>query len=180
MTGWRDRLRGDPVPWLLEPDTDQPAVRYFTLRDILGWGEDDARVREARAAVMSTGPVPAILAARKPEGYWVKPGPGYSPKYIGSVWQVIFLAQLGADGSDPAVRAACEYVLSHTVAGHGGLTVNGKPSHFIHCLAGNLAAALLDLGLRGDPRLQAALEWQARVITGIGMAGFDSKGTVER
>ena len=180
MTGWRDKLRGDAIPWLLEPDRDQPAIRYFTLRDILDLSDDDDMVRQARAAIMSTGPVPAILAAQKPGGYWDKPGPGYTPKYRSTVWQIIFLAQLGADGADPAVRAGCEYVFSHSVARHGGFSVNGTPSGFIHCLAGNLGAALLDLGMLGDERLQAALEWQARLITGTGMASLDSKDELER
>jgi len=179
MPGWKDRLKGDPLPWLLETDTAQPAVRYFTLRDILGFDADDKELKKARASIMSTGPVPAILAAQEPDGYWVKPGPGYSPKYRSTVWQIIFLAQLGADGTDPKVRKACEYVFDHSIARHGGLTHNGIPSGFIHCLSGNLGAALADLGWLNDIRLQKALEWQARTITGEGLADSLSKDAVE-
>ena len=180
MTVWKDKLNKDPIPWLLEPDKFQPAIRYFTLRDIAGCNQDSSEIQEARTAIMSTGPVPKILNAQKQEGYWSKPGPGYSPKYQGTVWQVIFLAQLGADGAHPAVRAACEYVLCHSIASHGGFSVNGTPSTFIHCLAGNLGAALIDLGWLGDQRLQSALEWQARMITGTGIADSKSKNTSER
>jgi len=70
MTSWKDKLRGDPLPWLLEPDQEQPAVRYFTLRDILGRSEHDGDVREALTANMVRGPVPVILAAQAPDGYW--------------------------------------------------------------------------------------------------------------
>jgi len=177
---WKDRLKGDSVSWLLESDEHQPAVRYFALRDILERGEEEAEVKEARAAIMSSGPVPVILANQEPEGYWCQPGPGYGPKYQGTVWQVIFLAQLGADGSDPKVKAGCEYILSNTVAKHGGFAIYGTPSSFIHCMAGNLGAALLDLGWHGEPRLQTALEWQARSITGVGVAPRVSKNKVER
>jgi hypothetical protein len=45
----------------------------------------------------------------------------------------------------------------------------------IHCLQGNLAAALLDLGWLGDPRLAEALDWLARSITGEGIAPADAK-----
>jgi len=180
MTGWKEKLNGDPIPWLLEADHLQPAVRYFALRDILGYNQDSSEIQEARSAIMSTGPVPKILDAQKQEGYWLKPGPGYTPKYQSTVWQVIFLAQLGADGDHPAVRAAGEYVLSHSIASHGGFSVNGTPSAFIHCLAGNLGAALIDLGWLDDQRLQSALEWQARMITGTGIADSKSKGTLER
>ena len=47
--------------------------------------------------------MPAILAAQHEDGYWVKPGTGYRPKYQGTVWQLMFLAQLAADGSDERV-----------------------------------------------------------------------------
>jgi hypothetical protein len=164
----------------LEEDADQPAVRYFTLRDILGRRSDDDELRQARAAVMASGPVPKILAAQHPEGYWIKAGPGYGPKYMGTVWQVTFLAQLGADGADPGVRAAAEYVLSHSIALHGGFSVNGTASAFIYCLAGNLGVALLDFGWQDDERLRKALEWQARTITGEGVASADTKDTTER
>ena len=70
MTGWKDKLYGDPLPWLLEPNSEQPAVRYFTLRHILGHSESDGEVKEALVANMFSGPVPAILAAQEPDGYW--------------------------------------------------------------------------------------------------------------
>ena len=63
MTSWKDKLHGNPIPWLLEPDKTQPAIRYFTLRDILGRRGDDNEVKEALAASMLSGPVPVILAA---------------------------------------------------------------------------------------------------------------------
>jgi hypothetical protein len=46
----------------------------------------------------------------------------------------------------------------------------------IHCLQGNLAAALLDLGWLGDERLAAALDWLARSITGQGIAPAEEAG----
>ncbi len=74
---WRAKLNADPLPWLLEPDN--PSVRYFALRDLLDRPEHDADLRAARAAIMDSEPVRAILAARHADGYWVKPGPGYTP-----------------------------------------------------------------------------------------------------
>ncbi len=176
---WRTLLKGDPLPWLLEPDPTNPGVRYFALRELLTRPEDDPEVHEARIAVMTTGPVPAILDAQYPGGYWVKPGPGYGPKYRGTVWQIIFLAQLGADGSDPRVRAGCEYVLDHARSSYGGFSVNGTPSGMVHCLQGNLVAALIELGWLGDERLGEALDWLARSITGEGIApASESKAPV--
>ncbi len=68
MPDYLRRLTTDPLPWLLERDDAQPGVRYFALRWLKGYREDDPAVREARADVMRVGPVPAILAAQLPEG----------------------------------------------------------------------------------------------------------------
>jgi hypothetical protein len=177
---WKDQLRANPIPWLLEPDLTQPAIRYFTLRDIMGRSENDGQVKEAKAAIMLSGPVPVILAAQKPDGYWDKPGAGYGPKYRGTQWAIIFMAQLGADGSNPKVRAGCEYVLSHAIASNGSFSANGTPSGFAHCMAGNLGAALIDLGWLDDQRLKAAVEWLAQTITGDGVADSTSRDTNKR
>jgi hypothetical protein len=119
---------------------------------------------------MNTGPVPVILDAQNPEGYWVEPGPGYNPKYRATVWQICYLAQLGADGNDPQVKTGCEYVLDHSRSRHGGFSMNAAPSGAIHCLEGNLGAAFIELGWLGDKRLDTALDWLARSITGEGIA----------
>ncbi len=115
---------------------------------------------------MASGPIPAILAQQEPQGYWLQPGPGYMPKYRSTVWQVIFLAQLGADIREERVRKACDYLLSHAIGDYGGFSMSATPSGAVHCLQGNLAAALLDLGMVSDERLQRALEWMACSVTG--------------
>jgi hypothetical protein len=169
---WRSHLNGDPLPWLLEPDLANPGVRYFARRELLDCPADDPEVVAARQAVMTSGPVPVILDAQYPDGYWVKPGSGYAPKYRGTVWSVIFLAQLGADATDPRVRAGGAYVLDHARSPYGGFTalVETSPAGMVHCLQGNLCAALLDLGWLGDKRLDEALDWLARSITSEGIA----------
>ncbi len=144
---WGTQVQTDAVEWLLSPDPDNPGVRYFALKDLLDRPAGDLEVQAAQREVMIEGPVPVILAAQDAEGWWAKPGPGYWPKYQSTVWQVIFLSQLGADGSHPQVRTACEYLLKHMQTSEGGLSATGVRSGLIHCLQGNMAAALLDLGL---------------------------------
>jgi hypothetical protein len=125
-----------------------------------------------------------ILAAQLPAGNWVKDGPGYSPKYTATVWQVIFLDQLGADPNHPQVRAACEFVLDRSRAESGGFGASAvqtepkpAPSRVIHCLNGNLMRALLGFGYLDDPRLQAAIDWEARSILGVeGFKHYDGHG----
>lgn len=173
---WLNSLKNNPLPWLLEHDPAYPGVRYFALTDLLHRPPDDPEVAEARRAVMSTGPVPIILDAQGPEGYWVKPGPGYFPQYRATVWAVTMLGQLGADGADERVRRGCEYVLEHALDKNGAFSMSAIPSQAILCLNGHLLAALLDLGWLGDDRVERALEWVARMVTGEGVAPTEEKG----
>lgn len=179
---WRRFLHKDPLPWLLEPDN--PSVRYFALTDLLDRPQDDPEVVAAKVAINIGFPVKNVLGAMYADGFWVKPGAGYSPKYRSTVWSVIFLDQLGADGKDPRIRAACEYVLSHTQAPNGGFGSSARVeaahppnSAVIHCLHGNLLRAMLDLGLGDDERVQRAIEWQARAITGDKFTDYYKSGT---
>jgi hypothetical protein len=174
--------RAEPYAWLLEPET--PAVRHLALRDLLDRRVDDPEVAAARRAAMTSPPIASILAAQHPDGYWEKPGPGYATKYRGTVWQVIFLDQLGADPTDDRVVRACEYVLAHSQAPRGGCGASGRateepppPSAVIHCLNGNLLRALIGFGRLDDPRVQRAIEWEARAITGVGMERWYASGT---
>jgi hypothetical protein len=169
----------DPLDWLLEEDKDNRGVRSFALTDLLDRPEDDPDVVAARCAVMTGGPVAAILDAQYPEGFWIKPGGGYSPKYRATVWQILFLAELGADPGDEQVQRGCEYVLSHSMASNGAFSCYQKPvpSGAIPCLNGNLLFALRRLGWGDDPRAQEALDWLARATTGEADFQYLKSGT---
>ena len=150
-------------------------MRFFALTDLLGYPAEHTDVVAARRSIMESGPVPAILGAQEAEGYWEKPGAGYYPKYRGTDWSVIYLSQLGADLADPRIRAAGDYVLENARAATGVFSTSGTPAGNIHCLAGNLGAALLDLGFGQDERLVRALELMARFVTGDGVAVADQR-----
>ncbi|HEY7451097.1 MAG TPA: nitrogen fixation protein NifH [Candidatus Limnocylindria bacterium] len=181
MEPWRDLLRDDPLPWLT--DREVPAVRHRALRDLGGAPADDPEVVAARRDAMAADPIAAILAAQHPDGYWEKPGPGYATKYRGTVWQLIFLEQLGADAADERVRRACAYVLANSAAADGGFGASGRlagpppPSSVIHCLNGNLLRALIVFGCLDAPAVQAAIGWEARAITGEEVTRWYATGT---
>ncbi|MHB1160075.1 MAG: prenyltransferase/squalene oxidase repeat-containing protein [Chloroflexota bacterium] len=179
---WIRALNGNPVPWLLEDD--DPAVKQLALRSLLDRPETDPEVRRAREAAMESEPIASILAAQHLEGYWMKPGAGYGPKYMGTVWQVIFLDQLGADPGDGRLKAACEYVLAHCQTASGGFGCSARateapppPSTVAHCLHGNLLRALLGFGWVEDDRVRRAIDWQARSITGDGFPRYYQSAT---
>lgn len=165
------KLHGDPLAWLL--GDDPPPVKHLVLQQLLGYPADSKQVRQACQSAMRCDPIAAILAAQHRRGYWLKPGPGYSTKYRGTVWQLMFLDQLGADPADARVQAACEYLLQHTQASTGGFAASGNldegpppAGRVIHCLNGNLLRALMGFGRLDDARVQRAIEWEAHAITG--------------
>ena len=165
LSKWRSLLKADSVEWLLE--RDNPSVRYFTLTDILCKPERDSEVREAKQEIMEIGVVPKILAKQTNEGYWENPQNFYTAKYKGTIWQLIILAELGADGKDERIRKACEFILEksqdresngfsiHASAKMGG----GRHSEVIPCLTGNVVWSLIRSGYLEDPRVQQGIDW---------------------
>jgi hypothetical protein len=165
------------IDWLLEKEN--PSVRYCALTQLLDRTDDDPDVQAARRAIMRSEPVKVILAAQDAEGYWEKSGSGYSPKYRATTWQILFLAELGADGRQAGVRRGCEYVLAHTQAVNGGFSVyrNARPSGALHCLNGNMLWALIALSCGDDERVGRAIDWLVGAITGEEFDAFYASGT---
>lgn len=152
--------------WLLDPA--EPGPRYLALRDL--FPPSASELVAARRETHARGPIAEILAAMHPDGYWEKPGAGYGPKYRSAVWSLIALAQLGAGmDEDPRLRTAVAYYLEHAITPYGQISTNGRPSHTIDCLQGNMLAALVDLGVPPE-KLETAFDWMARTVTGDGLA----------
>jgi hypothetical protein len=170
---WTEQLNGDTIGWLL--GSEEPAIRFLTRRDLLNLPADNPDLLADQELAHHSGPIASVLNAMHPDGYWVKPGPGYSGKYRSTVWAIILLAQLGASAQHEAhIAAACKYLCDQALTVHGQFSVNGAPSGTIDCLQGNLCNALLELGCE-DPRLEAAFDWMARSQTGEGIAPKEDK-----
>lgn len=165
MSDWRSILKADPTDWLLAGDN--PSVRYFALTDILDIPHENAEVKEAGRAIMERGVVPAILARQEDGGYWEEPDRFYNTKYKGTVWQLIILAELGADGNDQRIKRAVEFILensqdleSHGFAMHRSAQAGGgRHSEVIPCLTGNMVWSMIRFGYLADLRIQRAVEW---------------------
>ena len=143
---WKHQLPNNCLPWLLE--SENPGVRYLALRDLFDLSPNDKKLISARKSAHKEGPIAKVLSKMEKEGYWVREGPGYNPKYRSTVWSLILLAQLGASASeDKRVAQACNYVLDHMAeGGQFTTTTSGAPSGTVDCLQGNLCWSLVELG----------------------------------
>ena len=134
-----------------------PGVRYLALRDVLELPVEDRELKSARKSAHKEGPIAEVLSNMEKEGYWGKPGPGYTQKYRSTVWSIILLAQLGASiHEDKRIGQACKYLLDHMAEG-GQFTssTSGAPSGTIDCLQGNLCWSLMQIGY-DDPAFDKA------------------------
>jgi hypothetical protein len=168
VSDWKSVLKADPTDWLLEKDN--PPVRYFTLIEIFDKPEDDPEVKEAKDEIMKTGVVPKILAKQNEGGYWGKPEDFYiRSKYKGTVWTLMILAELGADGNNERIRRACEFILENSQDRESGgfsylsaKSGGGDHSKVLPCLTGNMVWSLIRFGYLEDSRVQNGINWIVR------------------
>ncbi len=165
MSNWKSALKADPTGWLLE--NNNPSVRYLALTDILDKRPSDLDVSEAKRDIMFKGVVPLILERQEAGGHWDVPSKFYTAKYTGTVWQLIILAELFADGQDERIKKAAEFLLEnsqdresggfsqHTAVRSGG----GQHSEVIPCLTANMIWSLIRFGYADDPRVRRGIDW---------------------
>ncbi len=90
---------------------------------------------------------------------------GYQPKYKNSTWQLLFLAQLGADRDDPRVKRLCEFVLDNNYnPGRGVMGIHiqwraGLDFYTLPCFMANMVWSLSTLGYGHDRRVRDTLKW---------------------
>ena len=162
MDNWRDYLKADPLPWLLEEGN--PSVRYFTLKDILDRPADDAEVTAAQRDIMTRGDVPLLLEGLTDGGYWEPVDQYYQPRYAATAWRFMLLAEFGADGSLPEIRRIADYLYEHAQVETGGFCsqdVSDRPpgSDGTPCFTGNMIWSCIRLGYLDDPHVQAGIDW---------------------
>ncbi len=156
------------MEWLL--DEENPSVRYFTLTQLLSVSPEAPEAVKARQAIMKSPTIMQLLSSQNPDGSWGESETFYTDKYEGTVWNLLILAELGADGKDVRVKAAVEWILEHCQDRDSGgfsyqksaRTGNGLASGVIPCLTGNMVFSLIRLGYLHDPRVQKGIAWILR------------------
>ena len=156
-------MNSQTIEWLLEGDA---WVQYRTRVDLLGEVETDRHVRTARKAMLSD---PKIRSLLEELADW--PGAVLNSHKSASqpFHKLAFIADLGLNISDTPVKKIAKKVMEHqSEQGPFQLTMN-IPTHFggsgkdewawVLCDAPILVSALIKIGLGGEKRVQAAVQY---------------------
>ncbi len=150
------------IDWLLEKE--QPAVRYYTLLNLLDRSADDPEVRAARSRIGRVGWAADLLRQQGPKGFWERREPKsvaeyvdflYHPPFLATNWRALVLSDLGLDSSDPRIRKVAKLLFDYKLR-------LGSPFNFFHeevCIAANTARMLTRFGYGDDPRVQKLFDW---------------------
>jgi hypothetical protein len=156
------------IEWLLE---GEPWVEYRTRVDLLGQPKTDRQVIAARQAMLADPKIKALI-------HELLDWPGTVLNSHKSASQpfhkLSFLAELGLDIGDPAVKQIVHKVMEHqSEQGPFQLPTN-VPVHFdgsgkdewawALCDAPVIVSSLVQLGMQEDPRLQTAFEYLNRLV----------------
>lgn len=162
-------LKGYPIEWLIEENN--PSVRYYALKQLLGKSEKDKDVQIAKSLIMQSDIVKDIINLQQEPAYLEAYPRYYTYKYKGLVWALITLAELGASLT-PQIKEQCEYLFANSQEKQdGGFSQNtaiktggGRITEVIPCLTGNMVWSLAHFGYGDDPRLLKAINWICRFM----------------
>lgn len=119
MASWLDRLKADPVDWLLEKAC--PSIRMRVLREILGRPSDDPDVYRSREQAGNFKPAVSISRRQKENGTWLDkvlefeaPNPSRN-RGPGLVNQFLALVEYGWDRTHPIVHCTGELLMRYLV-----------------------------------------------------------------
>jgi len=102
-------------------------------------------------------------------------GIGYSPRYRATVWQILFLAQLGV-GRSQAVDRAVGHLFAFNQREDGAFRASKAPGEAPIGLNGSLLWALEALGYGDRPEVGRAWSWLARQVEDCGFVETSERG----
>jgi len=151
---WRQSLSTDPLPPLLA--SDDPALVYFTRRDLLG--EDPGSVDQ----LWETHSVQLLLEKQKPDGSWDYPARRADACENYSLLQTyrmlgILVEMYGLDRRHPAIMGAADYLFAHQT-GEGDIRGIFGEQYMPHYSAG-MMELLIKAGYEKDERIDQGFQW---------------------
>ena len=142
------QIEREVVDWLLEED--QPAVRYYTLVDLLDRSQGDDEVKQAYADISKKGWAFDILSEQREKGYWESRKSLYRPKYTATNWRAIVLSDLGLTSKNKKIKKAADLFFKDWLALPSGENIFNDEV----CIVGNAARMLTRFGYEDDFRVK--------------------------
>ena len=136
------------IDWLLEED--QPAVRYYTLLDLLDRSQSDSQVKQAYSNISKKGWAFDILRKQREKGYWESSKSLYRPKYTATNWRAIVLSDLGLTSKNRQIKKTADLIFKEWLALPSTTNIFNDEV----CIVGNTARMLTRFGYDDDFRVR--------------------------
>ncbi len=141
----------EAIEWLLR--SQEPAIRYHTLTDVMDLDPYAARAQRERDRITEGSIVRGLLGGQSRDG-----GFGVHPykKWIGSHWRLVSLVEMGVPSGHPKAVAAVEDVLRWLTGSSHRKGIKKVRGLTRRCASqeGNALGVASRLGLADDPRVQ--------------------------
>jgi hypothetical protein len=148
---WTKKFKYDPVKPLIE--SDNPAVFYFTRRDLLQGSVAPA------ASTLWTLQIPQRIISRQESGGWWKALGKSEDYYLVETFKLMqtLVYQYEFDRTHPAVANACEYLFSRQTdeGDFRGFIGNQYAPYY----TGIVMSLLVKAGYAEDPRIEKGFQW---------------------
>jgi hypothetical protein len=148
---WPKKFKYDPVKPLIE--SDNPAVFYFTRRDLL-----QGSVAPAASTLWTLQIPQRIISRQESGGYWQALGKN-EDYYLVETFRLLqtLVYQYEFDKSHPAVENGCEYLFSRQTdeGDFRGFIGNQYAPYY----TGIVMALLIKAGYADDPRIEKGFQW---------------------
>jgi hypothetical protein len=131
-----------------------PAIRWQTMRDLMGAPEGDVAPERSRVAAEGWGA--RLLAAQDPDGRWS--GALYSPKWTSTTYTLLLLHWLGLPPRHPQALAGCRVLWDAARVYDGGLNLAKTIRQPETCITGMLVLLASSFGL-SDDRVDPTVTW---------------------
>jgi hypothetical protein len=147
------------VRWLLEGD---PAIRWQTLRDLVGAGERS--IQRERNKVAREGWGARLLARQDREGTWAggqsSDGGLYTPKWTSTTYTMLLLRDFGLPANNRQASRACALLLDGGFQRDGGINY-GWTGRSETCITG-MVLSILCYFQQEDERLDTLADYLLR------------------
>ena len=159
--------RDEPaIRWLL--NSTEPAVRYFTLTELLDATSHSHEAVAALARIPDGPRVRALLDGQPVEPRKSPDSPDVHPykKWDGAHWRLVSLVELGLPAHEPRAVEAADRVLTWLTSDFHRSKIKAIDGRVRRCASqeGNALAVCSRLGLIDDPRVQylarSLIAWQ--------------------